>query len=221
MKIYPQTVETTFSVNNLRKYNPEYLSFGDMSRTEYVTLFKDFLTSSYIEFFNYAVKLTWIRSQLTYKKQRAVPGKGSGFLDSVYCLFTRSVVGRDVRMVNRTFFFPKLVTYFKDFFPNFYLHNPFTEPEKFKFPYKNISPDFLVTVYKLKDRLEYLQYAEEKNLSYANFLDFVMNQIMCINDELGEERYVFVISPYRNFPPYVMDRKGSYGIIKRKSLFKR
>jgi hypothetical protein len=65
----------------------------------------------------------------------------------------------------------------------FDVDSPFENPDYYKFPYKNISPDFLILVWRMKERLALLKIADEKKMTYAVFMDYVINYIYCYNEE--------------------------------------
>jgi hypothetical protein len=107
-------------------------------------------------------------------------------------------------MFTTTFFFNKIITYFDDFFPDFDEHNPFEEPEYFKYPYEYVSTAHLVLVYQMDERMDLLKKAEEEKMTYYEFLDFVLNYTLCVNDDLGKTVYTFRKPKVTNqFPPYV------------------
>ena len=50
-------------------------------------------------------------------------------------------------------------------------------------------------------------------MTYAKFLDFIINQIYSINEEIGRDRYIFVTS--RNCQNYVRDTDKKLFSIKK------
>src|SRR5258706_15430408 len=98
----------------------------------------------------------------------------------------RRYVGHDIQLINRSFFFQKLESYYFDqLIPGFEEGNPFENPDYYKFPYKNISLDYLMLVYQLDDRFDLLTEADKQRMSYAVFIDYVLNHVLNENDILG------------------------------------
>lgn len=193
MKDHNKQYENVFSIDaNLRyKLNLEQISIEDMSLEEYTLLFQDFLTSFYLDLFLSYVKLSWLRRRFTYFGEKTILPmyKNSPFISTHFVKFIRRVVGKDLQVVTRGRFFSIVESYFKDFFPDFETNNPFTNPEYYKFPYENISVEFLSVVRQLDDRIGLLKKANDKNMSYAVFLDYVINHVSVENDILGRDRY--------------------------------
>jgi hypothetical protein len=74
------------------------------------------------------------------------------------------------------------------------LNNPFKNPDKYKYPYNHITLDHLVLVYQMENRLELLEEAEKRNMSHAEFANFVINWSVGYNLENKNEKY----SVYKN-----------------------
>jgi hypothetical protein len=53
----------------------------------------------------------------------------------------------------------------------------------------------------MEERMDMLRYADKKKMSYRTYLDFVINQVLCINDELGYKKYIIMKNP--KYPLYV------------------
>ncbi len=91
----------------------------------------------------------------------------------------------------------------QEMFPLFDQENPFTNPERYRLPFKNISIDYMTVVYQLEDRMYILAFADECDMKYNDFLDFVINHTYSINQELKKDRYDFILTS--KCPPYVRD----------------
>jgi len=122
-------------------------------------------------------------------------------IDTHFGIYHRQFVGIDPRFFTRQHRYSILASYIPNFYPKFYEGNPFTHPEDYKLPYKHIDQDFMMLVYQMPDRLDLLQYADDNNMNYNVFIDFVMNHFHCLNEELGEEQYVLYLNS--NYLPYV------------------
>lgn len=208
MKLYPQTYEKVYLEDPEKsrvKLKIDKISIDGMGLNEYKTLFKDFLNKAYAdEFLNY-VKLSWLRRKFCYygKKTILPMNKNSLPLNSAFVKYLRRYIGKDIQIITRQRMFSKLEFYFDEFFPKFEEKSPFEDPDYYKFPFKNISLEYLMVVYQLEDRLELLKYADKMDMTYAFFAAFVSNHISSINEELDKDRYELVQT--RNFPFYVRD----------------
>jgi hypothetical protein len=94
-------------------------------------------------------------------------------------------------MVLRSPYFNKWdAFYFDHFYPEFEEENPFENPDYYAFPYKNITPDFLIFVYQMNARFDLLKQADEAAMTFAEFGDFVLDFIFIENDRLGRKKYI-------------------------------
>lgn len=107
-------------------------------------------------------------------------------------IVTRNIIGLDFSVIKKNTFFYKITTYFPDFFPLFYENNPFENPEYYNFPYQHVTPDFLFLVYQMPERLDLLDIAEKKKMVFGKFLDYVINYVMCYNNDHGKQIYTFM-----------------------------
>jgi len=195
MEQYPKTYEDVFSSDHIRnpaRLNLDHISVSNgMDLNEYINLSRDFLTDFYSSFFDNAVKLSWLRLQFSYSGEKSTLQMKNN--SPRFCVgfskFVRRIVGKDVQPITKSRIFPSLETYFLELFPLFVEENPFKNPEYYKFPFKNISLDFLPLVSKMDDRLELLKIADERKMTYSKFIDYVINHISSINEKLGRERY--------------------------------
>lgn len=192
IKIYPKTFENVFSEDHVRKFDFSKISIKEMSVDGYSILFRNLLKDFSDNLFLFYVKFVWLRRRFIYNEQELESLLFTGgALAGVFSRFLRRVVGVDT-FFSRDFLYPKIATYFDSFFPEFSENNPFENPELYKFPFKNITLDFLAVVHQVEDRIELLNIADEQKMTYANFLDFVINQTYSINEELGREKYIFM-----------------------------
>ena len=212
MKSHPKTYEDVFSSDhpsNTVKLVIDQVSAYQMEMEEYVPLFKNFLKDFYLSLFNGGVRLAWLRRKFVYYGSRTkypIPRNSPRF-NVAFVKFLRRNIGIDLQIVTKSKFFSKIETYFEDFFPDFDEGNPFENPNYYKYPFENVSIDFLVVVWQLDDRIELLRLAEEQKMDYAKFVDYVINHIYCENDLLGKKRYVVKASvgTGTRFPLYIRD----------------
>ena len=210
MKNYKKIYEDVFSIDHDAsrvKLNLDAVKIRGMEFDPYVELFGNFLKDFYLNLFNYCVKLSWLRRIFCYHgKKTSLPMMKNGILlNLAFVKILRRIVGRDIQIITRGKFFSQIESYFKDFYPGFLDGNPFENPEYYKFPYKNISIDFLFIVHQLDDRLELLKEADDKKMSYSTFVDFAINHALSKNDELGKQRYI--LNKQVNYAFYIVDTK--------------
>ena len=198
MKRHPKTYENVFSTD--REGGKNNLNINDVSTSElelndYILLFRNHLNDSYLQLFDNCVKASWLRRKFKYQGRgfRLPIYRNSKNLHIVFVKFLRRNIGKDLQIITKSMLFRKLERfYFDQFFPRFMEENPFENPNYYKFPYKNISVDFLTVVYQMDDRFGLLEEAEKDNMSYAVFLDFVINHIYTENEILGRLKYDFI-----------------------------
>jgi hypothetical protein len=209
MKYHQKKYENVFSTDRPKSNTALVIDdvfVGDLDLNEYVLLFKNHLNDFYLELFNNCVKLSWLRRKFGYKgTQIETPLNKNNFaLDLAFVKFVRRVVGRDLQIITRSKFLNKWEgAYFDAFFPIFMENNPFEDPDYYRYPYKNISPEFLVVVYQLDDRFDLLEKADKDNMTYGKFTDYVINHVLCENDDLGYQRYV--MKKNRNESFFIID----------------
>ena len=198
IKQYPKTYEDIYSrdiPSNLRKLNEKEISIDGYELDEYISLFKSSLRDASVALFDTAVRLSWISKRFIYYSEDPLFNrrkKMSPFHCFGFSKFTRRLVGSDTQIIFRSIFFKYLESYFETFSPGFYEGNPFENPDYYKFPFKNITIDFLPVVYQLDERFDLLKIADERKMSYAVFVDYVINYVYSINEELGRDRYQVV-----------------------------
>lgn len=210
MKNHKKTYENVYSSDikykNV-KLREEQVTVKDMELGTYTDLFRNFLNDFYSSLFLNCVKLSWLRRKFTYYgiKAKLPMNKNPIILNSAFVKYLRRYIGKDIQLITRGKFFSRVETYFDDMFPGFEDGDPFTNPNYYKFPFKYISMDYLMVVYQLDDRMELLKKAEDKKMSYAVFLDYVINHVYSENDCLNRNRYQIKANKDRNFSFYVID----------------
>lgn len=215
MKIYPQTFEKVFSKDGYHTFDFSQITTEDLSVDEYVGSFKKLLKDHSSYLFDSYVKITWMKNKFHYKGKQLMGYNPawSGRLEYVFSRFLRRVIGNDVRFFARDFLYSKVRSYFHDFFPDFYLYDPYKDKDYYKFPFKNLTMEFLGVVYQMDDRIEMLKYADKQHMTYATFLDFVINQVYSMNEELGRDKYIFMVS--KKCQNYVKDVDKKFFSIKK------
>ena len=168
---------------------------------ELVALFRSFYRDSYLSLFDMVVKQQWLEQKLSFSGSRRARRCGNGHgVEMAYSYFMTGIVGVSQKFLTHNKLLFYVVDYFKDFFPNFSDHDPFKEPEYFKYPYKHVTIDFLYVVRECHNRKELLDYAEEKKMTIQSFIDWALNWVVSYNIEKGEEIYEVIRD--RNFFVY-------------------
>jgi hypothetical protein len=217
-KIYEDVFATDKEENKAHRLRLEKISVDNMRLEEYTSLFHTFLNGFYKQLFDGCVRVSWLRRKFKFHgKPPILPmNKNSIPLCLAFSKFLKRNVGNDIQVLTRGKFFSKVESYFEDFFPGFMDGDPFENPRYYAFPYKNISIEYLVSVHQLEDRLGLLKEADEKNMTYAVFMDYVINHILSANDELGRNRFEVRHDKERNFPIYIKDTEKDIKRVKTK-----
>lgn len=196
MRHHKKQYENVFSTDvekSITRLRVDKLSAEGMELNEYILLFQNFLKEFYDDLFFRCIKLSWMRRKfIFYDTKTILPMyRNSRWMNIAFVKLMRRNIGHDLQIITRGNFFTKLESYFNDFYPRFEEENPFKNPDYYKFPYKNLSLEYLVTVHRMDERLELLEEANKRKMSYAVFVDYVINHAYCENDFLGRMKYSF------------------------------
>lgn len=207
MRVFPKNMLDYEKVYTHEKY----LSRFDMDRLqkpigykdikEYKLALRSFLLNKSSQLWDDIVQTEWILSRFKYlchDKQRV-----SKYANAHVALniFTKQFVGVGFSFLTNTFYFSKIKSYFKELYPDFHKGNPFEDPKKYAFPFKNISIDYMLLVYQMPERMDLLRHASEQNMPFSVFIDFVINYIGKFNDTEPKDVYAFV--RLSHYPLYV------------------
>lgn len=151
------------------------------------------------------IKQVWLEFQFIHKGKRRLSRRNGIYEDSIFSFFLRLAVGVSQKPLTSSFFVQSTTTYFKDFFPDFLKHNPFTEPEYYKYPYEHVSLDHMFFVYMCEERLEMLDYAEKRQMNIIDFSNWATNQALNYNDEVGRD--VYSLSSMKYALPYIRNNE--------------
>ena len=173
------------------------------SLLEYRNKFRSFLEEYSLRKWDETVKLKWLINNFLYKgKKETIPMKG-GTSAIVFNVWIRESVGINYDFLSNNFTHRSLATYFKELFPNFKKDNPFTCPQKFSYPFRYITVDFLMFVYQIPERMELLKIAEEKKMSFNEFADYVLDYIGKCNYVDDIPHYEFKRNTFMNHLSYI------------------
>jgi len=208
MRVFPPEMpnyEKVFTSNKyLGRFKLERVvppkGFKDIA--EYRDTLKDFLIWASFSVWDIAVKMEWLASKFKYDGARRPSSRTTGIQsNTAFSIFTKELIGINSHFVSYSFCVRKLKSYFKELFPTFNKDNPFTDPDKFRYPFQHVTVDFMVMVHQIPERMELLQEAEDKKMNFTTFTDFIINYIGKCNDLEGSD--VFQLRRPKNFPLYV------------------
>ena len=200
MKEYPKTYENVFQGERKNK-NVDIMNVSfteDITLSEYIAKLKGTANKFQEDYFDALVKYNWLARKFRYKdKLRGM----DLFVKIKFSIFCKEYGNFNQRIFTNDSYFNKITTYIDDLFPDFDLVNPFEI--KYEYPFKYMSFDCLYFVYQLPDRMEFLKIGEERKMSYKVFGDYVINQVLCRNDESGIEEYTLKNTSKVLIPPFI------------------
>ena len=148
-----------------------------------------FYRESYLFLFDMVVKHRWLEMAVTFDGVRRKSRAMGIFQDRVYSFFLKHIVGMHQRPLTYGALYRAVTSYIPELFPEFLEHDPFIEPERYPYPFKHVTVDFLIFVHNVHNRMELLHHAEEKKMSYCDFSNWAINQVLSYNDEVGKDIY--------------------------------
>lgn len=194
MKIYSKQYEDLFQRDNNLTFKTES-AIGPVDG--FIDRFRGLMREADHEIFRLVVNFVWLELQFIYNgRRREARSSNSIQEDKAFSYFMRADVGTGHKTLTSNLTFTIISTYLKDFFPDFLNHDPSIEPEYFSFPYKYVSLEHMAFVYKMKDRMEMLEYAEERAMRFMDFANWAVNQALCYNDEIGRDMYTITKAGY-------------------------
>lgn len=209
MNEHPKKYEDVYSSDKSKNKCKIELVSSDRGHDgkELVALFRSEVLDFQTLLFDKIVKISWLIRRFCYGGYRRKKIHNNGvWFDGAFGSFARHHAGIEPKIITANHFTSKLIGYMDDLFENFDARNPFEE--KMSFPFKNITIDFLIPVYQLPDRMEFLQIAEKRKMSYVEFLDYLINHFACEN-ESGNNDFFFKVN--KGFVPYVSRTKKYEG----------
>lgn len=195
MKIYPKIYEdlNVKALNNWHEKRLPYITTTkalDYSVPELSRRFNRVFEEWDASMWDSIVKMKWLEWQFYYKGTRKIGNMVRGrHIKPAYSGFLEFNCNISANNYNSIRFTQVLPTYFPDWFPEFLHHDPWEDPKSFKYPYKNLNLLHPLFVYRVENRLELLEYANKKHMTYQQFVNFSTNQVLCYNDEVGEVVY--------------------------------
>lgn len=184
-----------FDINRLQK------PYGFDSVKDYKNALRNFLLKKSVQLWCDIAETEWMLSNFRYVGKRNYYVSTHVNAALALNIFTKEFVGVGFSFMSSSFYYNKVKSYFKELFPRFYKDNPFQNPKAYAYPFKNLSLDYLILVYQMPERLDLLKYAEERNMPFGQFIDFVINYIGKYNDM--EKKDVFHLIRSDHYPVYV------------------
>jgi len=208
MKNYPKQFEDVYDVLAEGDIRTTKLGSTLGSAEKLAIRFRKFYKEFHRTFFSLVVNHIWLEQQFLYGRDRRKKRHGNGYShDWAFAFFMKNIVGFNQKTMTTNFCFTAVATYLKDFFPDFLNHDPEKEPELYKFPYENITIDHLVFVHMVHNRIELLEEADRRAMSFVDFCNWSTNHVFCYNEEVGKEIYVLTNNHF--FWPYI--KNTAYG----------
>jgi hypothetical protein len=202
----------------------ENITFEGMERKEGIARYKKLKDEWEKSLFSQAVKIAWLDAITSFKGEklverslvRAFPTSFSkkefrtaGLRGTFAVELERELGGAFLPVKQASTFLRRVSSYIFHFFPRetFLDHDPFLEPEHFKYPFKHVTLEYLVFVYLMPERFEILQMAEEGLWKLDYFRDWVVNYAYSFNLEYGDDVFFLVKDKLSGSVPYITDRR--------------
>lgn len=145
---------------------------------------------SFRKLFEMSILYLWLEKQITYNGNRRMRRWRNGHVpDQTFGRFMAREVGFDQAIFTRSRWFSSSTCFIADYKPDFLDHDPYTEPEYFTWPFNHVSLDFYSYIYQIHNRKELMQHAEEKEMSFHDFKNWVNNYVLSYNEEQEEPIY--------------------------------
>ena len=166
------------------------LSADGITLEELGVRFNNFYRETFKELWRINICQIWLEQKLNFKGgKRDLATRHSLPMGPVIAAFFGDYVGISSSLITGNKLSHVIISYFLEFYPDFLYHDPFLDPDYYKFPYKNITLDHLCFVYQVENRIEMLERAEKEEMSFKSFANWVVNWVLCYNDDIGEEVY--------------------------------
>lgn len=190
LKIYPKVNDDIVDVGGWEATRKNVDSL-DGSLDDLTLRFRDFFKETNLFIFNAVVKEVWLEQQVVVSGQRRRARANNGLnADISFGRFLKLGVGISPHFLTGTSCFMAVATYLIDFFPEFLISDPFKEPDKYLYPYKHVTLDFLTFVHQMDNRLDILDEAEKRSMNFGEFVNWVANWAYCYNEDEKEELYL-------------------------------
>lgn len=194
MKHYPKTYEDLFRPSRIVQLDRAGSTIGTID--ELAEQFRTFYHETHERLFSDMIKNIWLSQQFTYAgKRRKTRGNGHA-QEGTFGRFLKQMVGISQKPITANIVYSAVASYSTELFPHFLENNPFTEPEKFAYPFKHVTLDQMQFVQMCDERMEMLRYSEEHELSFMDFANWATNHAFSQTDEKGRPKYTLTNKQY-------------------------
>jgi Fe-S oxidoreductase len=184
---YPKQFESVYPqkyCNNACKIDKVTTDLG-ISTTDYANKIRELLKEYQQNSFDTLVKFYWLVRKFTYLGKTRYKRCANGMvLEHAFSAFFLNHVKISNRIITGDSVLSRISTYLDDIFPDFDAMDPFKD--EMKYPYSYVNFDHLFLVYQMEDRMKFIKIAEERKMTYLEFLDYVANWVGSYNEKYGD-----------------------------------
>jgi len=186
----------------------------DVYQGSFEKFFKDMSKETFMQY----VKYFWFQRKYIFRGYSKKKYMGNCWVtDLSYAFFCRHYLGTNHTVFLKSFMFFKILTYIQEWYPDIDDHDPAVEPEYYKWPFENITIDFLTVVYQMPERMDILRLVDERNMSYLEFLDYVVNYVYVFNSKHKNKNIYSFVYKYTETPPYVRFNTSEKNVIRSRN----
>lgn len=187
MKQYEKKYKDYFRSDSYQdKFEIDDLEAVGMDKDEFRNQFSAVMDQYYDNLWRDGLNLAWITRKFEYGGQlREHFTKNNKKIDTAFGVYLRKFLNKDSSTLVSNKALKAIASYADTFYPGFYTDSPPWQ-QNYGFPFDHLTLDYLLAVYRMEDRVEFLEYAEEYELSLEDFYDYMLNWISCYNEEHGE-----------------------------------
>jgi len=196
MEIYEKEYEDVFDSKESRKRLMSKLDDisinGGIDKFNYAVWAKNEFRVIFNSFWISYLKIFWIERMFMVNGSLRNIGHNNRASDGYFSMFFRNVIGVGREIYSKNPIYTRFKSYYVEMYPwvkDLNGPSPFEDEEPFKFPFKYITPEYLLVAYQVENRMDLLKIADDKKMKYGEFLDFIINQTLCANDALGKNKY--------------------------------
>lgn len=138
------------------------------------------------------VESLWLSLHFIYrgKRRKSLYANGDWY-DKAWGFFMRTIVGYPNQSFMRSGWFYRVASYLNELYPDFLSRDPLADPGHFRFPYDTVTIDHMHLVYQMPDRMDLLRIAEERGMKFDEFFDYVINHMMCLNEQYKKDGQLY------------------------------
>jgi len=203
-KIYEDVIKTSDTRHKQFKSTKFYLPEG-LKIKDYAKYIDSFAHEYSKTFFTLYAKFFWIQWAFGAKKGGRIDTGNNLVNNTNRKYIQRNIVGHELNIfMDGDFYW--LNEYMKSMFPKLIYKKPEVIPVECVYPFKNITLEFMQVVYQMEDKMELLKYADERDMKFCDFCNYVVNHALCINDEIGRVKYTVKWKKQRALRFYIKNR---------------